>query len=379
MDPIGFSHKVGMGNAKDITTRQSLTPIISMTQALQRRQDMLTLDGSSGGGQLLRSSLTLSMTTGKPFRLRNIRAKRSKPGLQRQHLTCVQAAGKISGAIVEGAEMGSTELTFQPSMIQSGNYHFAIGTAGSTSLVLQTLLPALMTSGGTSSLFISGGTHNPAAPSFDFLAQSYLPALERIGCNATVELKQAGFFPAGGGAIQVNIQPSGEFYPLDLLDRGALKNHGCFTRTALLPKSLSRRELSLAAESLNIAGEDIVSYRHDDGNGPGNCLTIWYCYENVTAHFTGIADRSQTGDRAASEAVHQARNYLKTDAPVCPFLADQLLLPLVLGSGGRFKTSQITDHFTTNAELIRQFLNCRIETEKTVTDSWLVTVEPKKK
>src|SRR5688500_5881395 len=161
--------------------------------------DLLEIDGRHGGGQLLRTALTLSLCTGTAFALSGIRAGRSKPGLMRQHLTAVRAAATIGDARVEGDALGSDRLRFVPGRVRAGEYAFATGSAGSTTLVLQTLLPALALAGGASTLRLEGGTHHPLAPTAEFIAGSFLPRVAEIGFVATVDLERAGFYPAGGG------------------------------------------------------------------------------------------------------------------------------------------------------------------------------------
>src|SRR5262245_2007058 len=163
-------------------------------------RDWITIDGSAGegGGQILRTALALSLVTARPFRIERIRAGRPKPGLLRQHLTAVQAAAKVGAARISGAEVGSLELTFEPTGLRGGAYDFAVGTAGSATLVLQTLLPALLRAREPSQLTIEGGTHNPYAPPFDFLARTFLPVLRRMGAAIEARLEAPGFYPAGG-------------------------------------------------------------------------------------------------------------------------------------------------------------------------------------
>src|SRR5262245_55571056 len=187
---------------------------------------MITIDGSfgEGGGQILRTSLALSLVTGKPFRIENIRAGRKNPGLLRQHLTAVNAAASIGQAEITGASIGSTLLTIAPSKITHGNYHFAVGTAGSSTLVLQTVLPALLIADGPTRLTIEGGTHNPFAPPFDFLARAFLPLLTRMGVNVNANLDRYGFYPAGGGRIEITISPTGKLLPLVLESRGEIRS-----------------------------------------------------------------------------------------------------------------------------------------------------------
>ena len=170
---------------------------------------MLTIDGSrgEGGGQILRTSLGLSLVTGRAFRIVRIRAGRAKPGLRHQHRTAVQAAARVGNAEVEGAEVGSMELTFVPGAVAAGEYEFSVGTAGSAALVLQAVLPALLTASQPSRLKLEGGTHNPFAPPFDFLAKTFLPIVNRMGPRVTAELERPGFYPAGGGEMRLTIEP----------------------------------------------------------------------------------------------------------------------------------------------------------------------------
>ncbi len=184
--------------------------------------DVLEIDGAKGegGGQVLRTALSLSMVTGTPFRISNIRVNRENPGMMAQHLTAVKAAKAVSNAKVEGMREGSTELTFEPGVIGNGRYFYSVGTAGSTSLVLQTILPALMLAPGPSEITLEGGTHNPFAPPYDFLALTYLPALARMGPVVQATLERHGFYPAGGGRMKVDVQPVEELQGFELLERG---------------------------------------------------------------------------------------------------------------------------------------------------------------
>ena len=182
---------------------------------------MIEINGKEGGGQVLRSALSLSMVTGQAFRMTNIRGGRRKPGLMRQHLTCTKASAEISRARTVGAELGSTELEFVPGAVQAGEYNFAIGSAGSTTLVFQTLLPALMLAEKSSSLRIEGGTHNPLAPSADYLTKVFLPAAKKLGASAEVDCDRVGFAPAGGGVLVADITPS-KLMEGNFLERGVL-------------------------------------------------------------------------------------------------------------------------------------------------------------
>src|SRR5688500_7677378 len=183
---------------------------------------MLELDGSQGegGGQVLRTSLALSLITGTPFRIVDIRANRNPPGLRKQHLTAVEAAAQVGDAEVKGAAVGARELTFAPRTVRTGDFRFAIGTAGSCTLVLQTVLPALMLQKERSALILEGGTHNPMAPPFDFLERVYLPLLARLGPQVKLTLDRPGFYPVGGGKLRCEIAPVERLAGLELLERG---------------------------------------------------------------------------------------------------------------------------------------------------------------
>src|SRR5687767_13803626 len=164
---------------------------------------MIELDGSEGegGGQILRSALALAIVRGEPLAIHSIRAKRKRTGLLRQHLTAVHAARAVGAARVVGDALGSTELRFEPSGVVHGEHHFAVGTAGSATLVLQTVLWPLLVAPGESTVVVEGGTHNPLAPPFEFLARVLAPLVRRMGAELELELVRAGFYPAGGGAV----------------------------------------------------------------------------------------------------------------------------------------------------------------------------------
>jgi RNA 3'-terminal phosphate cyclase (ATP) len=217
---------------------------------------MLTIDGlfGEGGGQIIRSSLALSLITGKPFRIYNVRAGREKPGLQRQHLTAVNAAAQIGGAHVDGAAVGSREFTFVPRSVTPGEYHFAIGTAGATMLVLQTILPPLMIANAPSVITLEGGTHNKHAPLFDFLQKAFLPLVNRTGPHVSIELERYGFYPPGGGRINVYIEPRSGPKRLEIETRGAIQDKCARALVVKLPESIAERELAIIREHLGLNG-----------------------------------------------------------------------------------------------------------------------------
>jgi RNA 3'-terminal phosphate cyclase (ATP) len=323
---------------------------------------MLTIDGSrgEGGGQVLRTSLALSLVTGTPFRIENVRAGRRNPGLLRQHLTAVRAAAEIGAAEVGGGEVGSRELVFRPGRVRPGSYAFSIGTAGSTTLVLQTVLPALLTAAGPSEVAIEGGTHNPLAPPFDFLARAFVPLVNRMGPRVSVELERAGFYPAGGGRVVASVQPAARLEPLELVERGALLNCRARAVVANLPFSIAEREIGVVCERLPEARDDARAEALRGAPGPGNVVTIEVACEHVTEVFTGFGERGVPAETVAARASDAARRYLASGVPVGEHLADQLVLPLALAGRGEFATLPLSSHARTNVEVIEQFLGARL-------------------
>jgi RNA 3'-terminal phosphate cyclase (ATP) len=325
---------------------------------------MLTIDGArgEGGGQILRSSLALALATGTPFRIERIRAGRAKPGLMRQHLTALEAATAVGGASVEGAAIGSQEVVFRPSRVRAGTYRFAVGTAGSAGLVLQTVLLPLATAGGPSALTLEGGTHNPHAPPFDFLAGAFLPLLRRMGARVEARLERAGFYPAGGGRMAIEIGEALALTPLDLPTRGATLRRRARALVSRLPRQIGDRELAVVRSRLGWAADELEVVVLDEGMaGPGNVLLLEIESAHVTEVFTGFGEVGVRAEAVAEQAAQEARSYLAADVPVGPHLADQLLLPLALAGGGRFRTVPLTRHATTNIEVIRQFLGRSID------------------
>jgi RNA 3'-terminal phosphate cyclase (ATP) len=336
---------------------------------------MLEINGAEGGGQLLRSALTLSLCTGTPFRMYGIRAGRSKPGLMRQHLTAVLAAAEIGGADVTGAALGAQDLVFVPGAVRGGDYRFSIGTAGSTTLVLQTLLPALCAAAEPSTLVLEGGTHNPMAPPADFLIQAYAPLLRQMGVDVGIELQRYGFYPAGGGRLSVAIRPAA-LQPLTLLARGACQSRNACALSSAVPSTVAERELAAVARRLGYADAELAHRALRPAAGPGNVLSVTLQFEHVTEVFVGFGERGIRAEAVAERVCEQVEAYVKSGAAVGPHLADQLLLPLALAGGGVFTTTTPTDHLTTNAALIEKFVAVDIQTEKvdSARNCWQVSV-----
>ncbi|WP_085701218.1 RNA 3'-terminal phosphate cyclase [Pseudomonas sp. B26(2017)] len=327
------------------------------------KQDVIELDGAIGGGQVLRSALSLSMVTGQAFRIERIRARRSRPGLLRQHLTAVTAAAQVCGAKIQGAELGSQTLSFEPGPIRGGDFRFAIGTAGSCTLVLQTLLPALLLAPQASRVRISGGTHNPLAPPTDFLSRSWLPLLRRMGAEVELTLLRHGFVPAGGGEIDVRVQPS-KLSALHLCERGLPLSQQAFALTAGLAPSVGVRELERVAQRLNMASAELNAVILDPACGPGNVLLLEYAFEHVTEVFSAFGQASLRSEKVADAVIDQAADWLHSGAAVAEHLADQLLLPMVLAGGGSLTTPRMTEHLHSNISVIERFVPIVIQCEE---------------
>ena len=326
---------------------------------------MIELDGSTGegGGQILRSALTLSMITGEPFHIRNIRANRPKPGLMRQHLVAVRAAATICDAHVTHAEVGSTGLTFAPRCIKGGVYEFAIGTAGSATLVLQTLMPALLYADVPSVLKVSGGTHNPKAPPAHFIAHAYVRMLEAMGAQIDFELKRFGFYPAGGGEVCAAIWPCPQLRQLHLTERGALVTGYAEAYVAALPLAVAQRELECIRRALHWPDAQLVAHPLANDQGPGNALMIVLESEHVTEVFSAVGEKRRRAEDVAGDAVLEAQRYLASGAAVGEHLGDQLMLPLALAGGGSYTLDHVSQHAITNAEVIARFLPVHVAFE----------------
>ncbi|HEY0704637.1 MAG TPA: RNA 3'-terminal phosphate cyclase [Candidatus Acidoferrales bacterium] len=319
---------------------------------------MIHIDGSSGegGGQILRSSLSLSLVTGKPFRIENIRAGRERSGLLRQHLTAVLAATEISGANAEGVALGSKTLRFTPGEIRHGTHRFAVGTAGSSTLVLQTILPALMTAAEPSHITIEGGTHNMHAPPFDFLEKVFLPVVNRLGPKISVNLSRYGFYPAGGGSFAAAITPCTKLAPVELLERGEIGRRFGRAIVANLSRSIGRREMDVATAALGWDPGDMEVIQTRDSVGPGNIVLLEIVSVGITEVFSGFGRLGASAELVAGEAVKAVRSYLASGAAACEHLADQLLLPFALAGGGSFTAEKLNLHARTNMSVIKQFL-----------------------
>jgi len=338
----------------------------------------LTIDGAQGdgGGQVLRTSLSLAAIYGINIEIINIRAGRRKPGLMRQHLTSVLAAKQVCDAQVDGAELGSQRIRFKPGRIRNGDYHFSIGTAGSTTLVCQTVLPILLQTEGLSHLCFEGGTHNGMSPSLSFLEQSFLPVMRTLGLKYALKTECLGFFPAGGGRWQLAISPSGRLDKLSVqppeVDQGQHRLH-MSAYLSQLHRSIGEREIAEARRKLE-APELSADLHQVVTPGPGNTFMLQLSHGSHESVFETTGKVGRSAERVAREAVGCLQRFVGSGTEVEEHLADQLLLPLLLAGKGGYTTTQPTPHTRTNLAVIEQITGTRIRCEQMDAKRWQITL-----
>ncbi len=336
---------------------------------------MVVIDGAhgEGGGQILRTALTLAVLTGRPTRIENVRARRGRPGLRPQHVTGVRAVAAICDAELHGDELGSQTVTLLPGgTIQPDEYVFDVaeaaegGSAGSVGLILQTILLPLAMADGDSRVELHGGTHVAWAPSVSYLQHVFLPTLARMGIDADVALEQWGFYPVGGGSIQVRIEGRPRsLHPVMLTDRGALNRIWGIAAVTNLPSHIPQRMANRARNVLAERGLGAkVEPRRLRGAGPGAGIFLFAGYEQAVAGFTAYGRKGLPAEHVAEAACEDLVAHHQSGAPIDPYLADQLVLPMALGAGeSRLVTSEVTRHLLTNVWVVRQFLDCFLSVE----------------
>ncbi|MCL7451445.1 MAG: RNA 3'-terminal phosphate cyclase [Anaerolineae bacterium] len=337
---------------------------------------MIVIDGSygEGGGQVLRTSLALSAITGQPVRIEHIRAGRRKPGLMPQHLTGVRAATRVCDAQVEGARLNSLELAFAPrSAPRAGTYTFDVaqaakgGSAGSVSLIFQTVLLPLALAEGTSELTLRGGTHVAWSPPYDYLKRVYLPTLARMGVQAKVNIRKWGWYPIGGGEVEATIHGLGRasLEAMDLSRRGDLLRVRGLSVSSNLPKHIRVRQEGAALQALRSNG---VNARIDaidaPSKGKGTAVFLWADFENAHAGFTSLGELGKPAEQVAEEAAQELVEFLQAHAALDRHLADQVVLPMALAEGrSSFTTEAVTQHLLTNAWVVNQFFSGRVRVD----------------
>jgi len=340
----------------------------------------IEIDGSlgDGGGQIFRTSLTLSLLTKQSTRIINIRASRSTPGLKYQHLTALEAACQISNAQVTGDNIGSQEVSFTPGDLKPGNYHFNIPTAGSTSLVLQTVFVPLSFSSKPSRVKISGGTHVPWSPQYHYLEYQWIPWLKKIGYAGSINLNYCGYFPAGGGELVCKINPSSDILPVKILDRGKLIQIRGISGVSNLPLDIAKRQRQRLLSKLgsNYPLNDIRTNSFT-AKGKGTFIVLLLEYENSTICVSSLGQKGKRAEYVADEVVKQIEYSHESNGCMDKYLADQILIPLCFSTKvSSFYTSQVTDHLLTNAKVIQKFLPVNITIDGEIGNSGLISINP---
>lgn len=328
---------------------------------------MLTIDGSSGegGGQILRTSLSLAALTGTDVTIESIRAGREKPGLRPQHLTAVLAVAEICGGEVNGAEVGSTKLTLKPHTIKSGSYEFDVAriraSAGSVNLVLQAILWPLALAGEKSRVTIRGGTHVPFAPTSNYIQETFLPAVGHMGLICNYRTIQAGYYPAGGGGIRAEISPVESIKPFDLSEKTGEARVELTSTVSNLPLSIAERQMNAGAERMRTTRMPFSQQtKQYPSPGKGTLFFISYACGDVRAGFQSLGEIGKPAEKVARDACDEFEAYARSETALDKHLADQLVVPMGFASGpSRFTTCEITQHLLTNVAVVERFLPVR--------------------
>jgi len=337
--------------------------------------ELVVIDGSygEGGGQILRTAVTLALIMARDVRVERIRAGRKRPGLRPQHLTAVRAAAAVCGGELRGDELGSQTVTLKPGgPPNAGDYAFDVasasegGSAGSIGLVLQTVLLPLALTAGASELTLYGGTHVAWAPSASYIEHVFLPIIARMGVDAELDVLQWGFYPVGGGSVRIEIRGRERALdPISLTERGALERLWGSAVVTNLPSHIPQRMADRARNVLAGAGLDArVEPRRLRGEGPGAGIFLWAEYEHALAAFTSYGRKGLPAEHVAEAACEDLLAHHRAGAPADPHLADQLVVPMALAEGeSRILTSKVTRHLSTNMWVVRQFLDCQMDLE----------------
>ena len=344
---------------------------------------MIEIDGSfgEGGGQILRTALSLSSLFLKPFRIFNIRKGRKKPGLMPQHLTCVRAMQLISDAEVAGDKIGSSVLVFKPKSVKAGEFFFDIGTAGSTSLVLQTIVPSLIFSSEKTSVILKGGTHVPFSPSFDYIAEVFAPVLGKMGIRIELKIESYGFYPRGGGKIRVDIFPAKDIKPLRVTERGAILMIKGYSGTGNLPLSIAERQKSAAIKKIQTEIKDLmqpvdIEILNVSSPGQGTFIYLHSETEKAIAGFTSLGERGKKAEAVGEEAAEEFSEYYFTNVAFDRHLPDQIVLYLSMSKEESiFTTSCITQHLMTNLWVIGLFTGFHYSVAGTIGETGVVKIK----
>jgi RNA 3'-terminal phosphate cyclase (ATP) len=348
---------------------------------------VIEIDGSrgEGGGQVLRTALSLAALTGQAVRLDNVRARRRNPGLAPQHLTAVRALAALCAAEVRGAALRSTVVEFRPQApVQAGHYHVDVteaargGSAGAVTLILQAMLPPLALAPGTSRVTLRGGTHVPMSPPLHYLAEVFLPMVARMGVQAQVRLEAWGFYPVGEGSVTAEIRGvPGPLRAQDWSERGRLRRAWGLAVAANLPAHIPQRMAGRARNLLLEEGIRLeVTPLRESAASPGALTLLFAAYDHSWAGFSALGERGKPSEQVAGEAAFDFLAQHRSGQAVDMHLADQLLLPMALAEGtSSFTTCRVTQHLLTNADIVRQFVPAEIVIEGEELEVGRVTVK----
>jgi RNA 3'-terminal phosphate cyclase (ATP) len=331
--------------------------------------DEIHIDGSfgEGGGQIIRTCVSLAAMTGRAVQIENVRGRRTKPGLQPQHLAAVRAGAALCGARLQGDEVGSKFLRFEPQRpVVAGDYEFHIGTAGAAPLVVQTVLMPLALAAGDSQVRVTGGTHVPHSPTVEYVETTYIPALQRAGLDVELSYSAAGFFPKGGGEINVRIGGGVPIVPLELHERGTLEELRAYVVTSNLPEHVAQRGAETVERAMKAIGRKVVIEPRDKPSpGPGAAVVLAAHCAGGYGGFSSVGELRRPMEKVAQGPCQEFLRWWKSGAACDEHLADQLVLPMAFATGrSGWTTPEVTEHLRTVIWVVKQFLDVEVEVEE---------------
>ncbi len=328
---------------------------------------MIEIDGShgEGGGQLLRMAVALSALTRKPVTVSRIREGRPNPGLAAQHVTALRAVSELASAQVSGLEPGSPRVIFEPGEVHGGDHAFDVGTAGSVTLVLQACLPVAFAAKEATRLRIVGGTDVQWSPPLDYFARVFLPLIRRLGGQADLLSHRRGYYPRGGGEVEIAIQPTAAWSPLVISDAGAVERVRGIAHASNLPADIPRRMKQAAIRGLHGISDVKIEEREypgEDAVGQGGAVVLWVEREHALLGASALAERGKSSERVGEEAAEALQAEILSNATVDLHAADQIVAYLAQADRpSSFLVREVTAHLRTMAWLVPQFLGRTIE------------------